>query len=160
MENEEDDDTNWNEKTAAIVKKFRGKILKEFIPSFMLNQYQDECHMEYESFSECIDEYFSQAVKQKEVNKIQSKESAIWSKMNKIKEDQEKRIQGLQKEQDFSEFKAILLQKYMSEVQALIDILQVMINSGISWTELKRQIKEERKANNQLANMIYKMNFE
>ena len=41
------------------------------------------------SFDECVDEYFSQAEKQKEVNKNQSKESAIWSKMNKIKQDQE-----------------------------------------------------------------------
>lgn len=48
----------------------------------------------------------------------------------------------------------------MDDVQAIIDILNVMTNSGISWTEIKRQIKEERKANNPLANMIFKMNFE
>lgn len=36
--------------------------------------------------------------------------------MNKIKEDQEKRILGLQKEQDLTEFKAVLLQKYSFEV--------------------------------------------
>ena len=79
--------------------------------------------MEYQSFSQCVDEYFSQSQKQKDVNKIQSKEQAIWSKMNKIKEDQEKRISGLQKEQENSEFKALLLQKYIYEVQAIIDIL-------------------------------------
>ena len=160
LQQEEEDESGLNEQTAAIVKKFKGKILKEFIPCFMLSQYEGEQFIEYESFSACVDEYFSQAVKQKEVNKNQSKESAIWSKMNKIKEDQEKRISGLQKEQDLSEFKAILLQKYISEVQAIIDILTVMTNSGISWTEIKRQIKEERKQNNPLANMIYKMNFE
>jgi len=43
--------------------------------------------MEYESFDQCVDEYFSQAEKQKEVTKNYSKEQAIWSKMNKIKED-------------------------------------------------------------------------
>ena len=35
-----------------------------------------------------------------------------------------------------------------------------MTNSGISWQEIQRQIKEERKANNPLASLIYKMNFE
>lgn len=94
--------------------------------------------MEYDSFEVCVDEYFSQAVKQKEVTKIQSKETAIWSKMNKIKEDQEKRILGLQKEQDLTEFKAVLLQKYSFEVQAIINILQIMTNSGISWQEIQR----------------------
>ena len=80
--------------------------------------------------------------------------------MNKIKEDQEKRIVGLQKEQDFSEFKALLLQKYIDDVDAIITILQVMLNSGISWKEIERQVKEERKANNPLANLIFQMNLE
>lgn len=81
--------------------------------------------------------------------------------MNKIKQDQEKRISGLQKEQDMSVFKAQLLQKYAFEVQAIIDILQIMTNSGIGWAEIQRQIKEERKSNNNpLANMIHKLNFE
>lgn len=35
-----------------------------------------------------------------------------------------------------------------------------MTNSGISWSEINRQIKDERKRNNELANMIYKINFE
>jgi predicted ribosome quality control (RQC) complex YloA/Tae2 family protein len=108
------------------------------VPHFLLKQFEGQNFLEYDSFENCCDEYFSQASKQKEVSKNQSKESAIWSKMNKIKEDQEKRISGLQKEQDMSEFKAILLQKYIFEVQAIIDILQVMTNSGISWAEIKR----------------------
>jgi hypothetical protein len=54
----------------------------------------------------------------------------------------------------------LLLQKYLFEVQAIIDIISVMANSGISWQEIQRQVKEERKANNPLANLIYKMNLE
>ena len=75
--------------------------------------------------------------------------------MNKIKDDQEKRIAGLQKEQEHSEFKALLLQKYINEVHAIITILQIMMNSGISWKEIVRQVKEERKANNPLAELIF-----
>lgn len=84
----------------------------------MLKQYEEanEKFMLYDSFDECVDEYFSQAEKQKEVSKNTSKEQAIWQKMNKIKEDQEKRISGLHKEQDLSEFKALLLHKYIFEV--------------------------------------------
>ena len=57
-----------------MIKKFKGKILKEFIPHFMLSQFQNEKFLEYDSFDQCVDEYFSQAQKQKEVNKNQSKE--------------------------------------------------------------------------------------
>jgi hypothetical protein len=35
-----------------------------------------------------------------------------------------------------------------------------MTNSGISWTEITRQIKEERKANNPLASLIFKLYLE
>lgn len=60
-----------------------------------------------------------------------------------------------------SEFKAQLLQKYSFEVQAIIDILKIMTNSGIGWAEIQRQIKEERKSNNNpLANIIHKLNLE
>ena len=34
-----------------------------------------------------------------------------------------------------------------------------MTNSGLSWGEINRQIKDERKAGNVLANMIFKLNL-
>lgn len=126
----------------------------------MLQQYENEKYLEYESFDQCVDEYFSQLDKQRESSKFSNKEERIWEKMSRIKEDQEKRIQGLQKEQDLSEFKAQLLLKYIYEVQAIIDILQVMQTSGISWNDMNRMVKEEKKAGNPLANLIFKINFE
>ena len=57
----------------------------------------------------------------------------------------------MQREQDLSDFKALLLQKYAFETQAIIDILSVMISSGIAWNDIKRMVKEERKQNNQSA---------
>ncbi len=35
-----------------------------------------------------------------------------------------------------------------------------MISSGISWSDVNRMVKEERKANNQFANLIYSINFD
>lgn len=35
-----------------------------------------------------------------------------------------------------------------------------MISSGISWSDINRMVKEERKANNQFANLIYSINFD
>ena len=61
-------------------------MLREFVP-ILLDQYKEDGIMEYESFDRCIDEYFSQAEKQKEQGKNVSKEQAIFNKMNRIKED-------------------------------------------------------------------------
>lgn len=35
-----------------------------------------------------------------------------------------------------------------------------MVTSGISWNDIMRMVKEEKKGGNPLANLIYKINFE
>ena len=45
-------------------------------------------------------------------------------------------------------------------MQAIIDILHVMSSSGIAWTDIARMVKEEKKAGNPLANLIYKLNLD
>ena len=78
-----------------IIEKFKGKVLREFLPCELLAANANDLNMEYMDFDQCVDEYFSQAEKHKEKSKMESKENAIWQKMNRIQEDQEKRIQGL-----------------------------------------------------------------
>jgi hypothetical protein len=51
-----------SEEVAAIIRKFKGKYLKDFVPHFLLKQFDDndtDKHMIYESFDQCVDEYFS-----------------------------------------------------------------------------------------------------
>ena len=38
--------------------------------------------------------------------------------------------------------------------------MSVMKSSGIPWPDINRMIKEEQKANNPLASLIYSINFE
>ena len=83
------------EEVAEMMQKYEGKVLKEFIPCFLLEQHKEDKWIEFESFDNCVDEYFSQAEKYKEKTKIESKENAIWQKMHRIQEDQTKRIEGL-----------------------------------------------------------------
>lgn len=67
-------------------KRFKGKLLKDFGP-IPLAQFEKEPCLEYESFDTCVDEYFSQLDKQREVTKFTSKEDEIWKKMSRIKDD-------------------------------------------------------------------------
>jgi hypothetical protein len=86
-----------NDLEKEIDEKFKGKVIKEFVP-ILLSQYENEPNLEYESFDQCVDEYFTQMDKYRETTKSQNKETEIWKKMSRIKDDQEKRITGLQKE--------------------------------------------------------------
>lgn len=78
--------------------------------------------------------------------------------MNRIKDDQLKRIEGLQKEADNSLVKAKILQKSINEVQAIIEILHYL--NGIQWKEIWRMIKEEKRSGNPLANIIHSLDLE
>jgi hypothetical protein len=60
---EESEDGDVNVKTDEQTVRFRGKILKEFMPGILLEQFKEQTYMEYESFDNCVDEYFSQADK-------------------------------------------------------------------------------------------------
>ena len=44
---------------AEIIKKFEGKAVNDFVPAFLLEQQTSELNLEYQSFDECVDEYFS-----------------------------------------------------------------------------------------------------
>ena len=66
--------------------------MQEFLPYELLAQNADDKFLEYLDFDQCVDEYFSQAEKYKEKTKLQAKEGQIFAKMNRIQEDQEKRI--------------------------------------------------------------------
>ena len=51
--------------TAEMLEKFKDKTVKEFMPMFVLSQFEKEDNLEYFDFDECVDEYFSQAEKQR-----------------------------------------------------------------------------------------------
>ena len=67
-----------------IIEKFKGKVLKEFIPCELLASNADDFLIDYYDFDQCVDEYFSQADKHKEKAKMESRENAIWQKMHRI----------------------------------------------------------------------------
>lgn len=116
--------------------------------------------LEFGSFDECIDIYFSQMDKQKVEAKTQHKENEIWKKVDRIKKDQELRIHGLKEEQSLSLYKAKLLQANIHTLNAIITILNLMLHSGLDWTEIQRMIKEEKRVGNQLALPIHKLRFD
>jgi hypothetical protein len=67
-----------------ILKKFEGKVVQDFVPAFLLKQHESENNLEYTSFDQCVDEYFSQAEKHREKVKLESQETAIFNKMHRI----------------------------------------------------------------------------
>ncbi len=75
------------------------------------------------TFNEAIEKHFEQFDKPEDEEEIAARiELEAMKKFNKIKEDQEKRLKAIQNEIDHLLEKAQLVEKYSSEVQAIIDV--------------------------------------
>ena len=61
-----------SERELEILRKFEGKAVSDFVPAFLLEQQRGESFLEYADFDQCVDEYFSQALKHKEKVKLEA----------------------------------------------------------------------------------------
>ena len=46
-----------------IIEKFKGKVLREFLPCELLAANAEDQFIEYYDFDQCVDEFYSQAEK-------------------------------------------------------------------------------------------------
>ena len=73
---------------------------------------------------------------------------------------QENRVQILKKEVDRSVTMAELIEYNLEDVDAAIMAVRVALASGMSWDDLTRMVKEEKKSGNPVAGLIDKLHLE
>ena len=115
---------------------------------------------EFETFNAALDAYFTEFEKQKEIESKVQKENAIIKKMTKIKEDQESRITLLKTEQEENIEKAQLIENNIEKIETVINIIRTMSDSGMTWKEISKNVKEEKKKGNPFAQLIVAMDLE
>jgi predicted ribosome quality control (RQC) complex YloA/Tae2 family protein len=134
------------------------KIYDEVEPYEFL-QFKGREKEEANSFDEALDIYFTAKEKEKEQTKQINREAEIWKKMQKIKEDQESRIKSLQEGQENFLKRAKLIEEYITEIDAIIKIINTMIKAGVKWADIWKNIKDEKKRGNVFANLIHKLDL-
>ena len=73
---------------------------------------------------------------------------------------QENRVQVLKKEVDRSVTMAELIEYNLEDVDAAILAVRVALANGMSWDDLTRMVKEEKKSGNPVAGLIDKLHLE
>lgn len=135
------------------------KVYQEFSP-IQFVQYKEDCVENVQSFDKAIDLFFSVVEKQKADVNQEKQEKEIWKKKNKIQEDQERRLAGLQTEQVSFQVKARVIECYINEIDNLFGILKNCLNTGVNWDELFRMIIEEKHRGNPYAKIVKKLKLE
>uniref|UniRef100_A0A2P2KC88 Nuclear export mediator factor Nemf n=2 Tax=Rhizophora mucronata TaxID=61149 RepID=A0A2P2KC88_RHIMU len=136
-----------------------GQMYDEFCP-ILLNQFKTREYINFDTFDGALDEFYSKIESQKAEQQQKSKEGAAIQKLNKIRLDQENRVQTLRKEVDHCVKMAELVEYNLEDVDAAILAVRVALAKGMSWEDLARMVKEEKKLGNPVAGLIDRLHLE
>ncbi|XP_057853407.2 uncharacterized protein LOC131063572 [Cryptomeria japonica] len=135
------------------------KVYEEFSP-LLLHQVETRDFVKFGTFDESMDEFFSKIESQRAEQQQRAQEDSAMQKLNKIRLDQENRVQALKKEVDHSIRMAELIEYNLEDVDAAILAVRAALASGMNWKDLERMVKEERKAGNPVAGLIHSLQLE
>eukprot|EP01117_Protostelium_nocturnum_P006408 TRINITY_DN2310_c0_g4_i1.p1 TRINITY_DN2310_c0_g4~~TRINITY_DN2310_c0_g4_i1.p1 ORF type:complete len:1128 (-),score=530.66 TRINITY_DN2310_c0_g4_i1:37-3420(-) len=135
------------------------KYYTEFLP-FKYLQYESKEVLELPTFDKAVDEFFSKVESQKSEQANAQQEAAVLSKLDKVKIDQQRRIDELLRTENRNQYKAQLIESNVDAVDQVIKIVRSALTSSMDWKELARIIKEEKKKGDYYAGMIHKLNLE
>jgi len=130
-----------------------------FVP-FLYCQFKDRHVVEFDSFDEATDEFFSKTEAQKVDIQRTAQEGVVDKKLAKVKADQTKRIVALEKKEEDCLVQAQLIQENLDDVEKALMIIRSAIANSMDWTDLARIIKEEKKNGDEIAQLIHKLNLE
>ncbi|XP_050372336.1 uncharacterized protein LOC126790221 [Argentina anserina] len=136
-----------------------GQIYDEFCP-ILLNQFKSREYVRFETFDASLDEFYSKIESQRSEQQQKAKESSANQRLNKIRVDQENRVHMLRKEVDQCVKMAELIEYNLEDVDAAILAVRVALAKGMSWEDLARMVKEEKKSGNPIAGLIDKLYLE
>ncbi|KAK1385544.1 nuclear export mediator factor Nemf [Heracleum sosnowskyi] len=135
------------------------QIYDEFCP-LLLNQFKSRDSLYFETFDAALDEFYSKIESQISEQQHKAKENFAMQKLNKIRTDQESRAHILKSEVDNSVKMAELIEYNLKDVDAAILAVRVSLENGMSWENLVRMVKEEKKSGNPVAGLIDKLDLE
>ncbi|KAJ4822904.1 hypothetical protein Tsubulata_037852 [Turnera subulata] len=136
-----------------------GQIYDEFCP-LLLNQFKTRENVKFDTFDSALDEFYSKIESQRSEQQQKAKEGSAFQKLQKIRFDQENRVQTLRKEVDRCVRMAELIEYNLEDVDAAILAVRVALAKGMSWEDLARMVKEEKKLGNPVAALIDKLYLE
>ena len=130
-----------------------------FAPGVFL---QHECYQvrEFSSFCEAVDEYFRETKETKLQNKAKDATHAITAKVEKIRIDQEQRVSDLEASLAQKERTASLLEEKADQIDAVVQVLNNALASGLRWDEVREYVKEEQAKGSPLASLVQSIDFE
>ncbi|KFY22612.1 hypothetical protein V493_06468, partial [Pseudogymnoascus sp. VKM F-4281 (FW-2241)] len=132
-------------------------LLYEDFHPFKPRQFSDDpscTFVPFEGFNNTVDEFFSSIEGQRLESRLHEREVTAKKKLQAAKDDQKKRLGGLQEIQTLNERKAGAIEANVQRVQEATDAVNGLIAQGMDWIEIGKLIDIEQKRGNPVASII------
>ncbi|SMR54580.1 unnamed protein product [Zymoseptoria tritici ST99CH_1E4] len=109
---------------------------------------------EFSGFNKTVDEFFSSIEGQKLESKLQEREDHAKRRIEQAREEQAKRIDGLQEVQELNIRKAQAIEANVERVEEATAAVNGLIAQGMDWVDIGKLIENEQKRHNAVAELI------
>jgi predicted ribosome quality control (RQC) complex YloA/Tae2 family protein len=132
---------------------------ENFVP-FQFDQHKGLRFIEFPDFDAAVDEYYSKIEAQKVEAQRLEQEGSLVKRLDKVREDNEKRVQTLVDAEERARMIANLIEKNSELVDAVIKTINGYLARQIDWMQLADLVKQEKKKGDPLASVIHKLKLE
>jgi predicted ribosome quality control (RQC) complex YloA/Tae2 family protein len=152
---------NDDSKTSELLNSMphSDKIFEEFQPH-LLKQHENMPMLTYDTFSMAVDEFFSLLEGQKRAIRAEAAEESALERLEKIKKDQSKRMDGLENEMEKVREHAQLVEMHADDVDKAIGVINSALDSGMDWTALFELVEVEKANMNPIALLMKKLHLD
>ena len=106
-----------------------------------------------------VDEFFYRSEAEREAAEYASQQGAAWKKVDKIREAQEGRVEGLRVKEAEDEARAQLIEYNLVEIDALLALIRSALDAGMDWEEIERLVGESAKQGDELASLVLSLDL-
>lgn len=135
----------------------RQNLLYDDFHPFRPRQFEDDptcIFLPFDGFNQTVDEFFSSIEGQKLESRLQERELTAKKRLEAARQDQAKRLGGLQEIQELNVRKAAAIEANVERVQEAMDAVNGLIAQGMDWVEIGKLIELEQKRHNPVAEII------
>ncbi|OLN85766.1 Ribosome quality control complex subunit 2 [Colletotrichum chlorophyti] len=135
----------------------RSDLLYDDFHPFLPNKFANDPSikvLEFDGYNKTVDEFFSSLEGQKLESRLTEREAAARRKLEAARNDQEKRIEGLQEAQSLNVQKATAIEANVERVQEAMDAVNGLLQQGMDWVDISKLIEREQKRHNPVAEII------
>ena len=110
-------------------------------------------------FDKCVDEHFASLEKAADFRLRERLILNASKKAEKIKQDQTRRAEELERDLEREETKAVLIEYNLEVVDNVLGAVNALLATGQSWDDISRVIEDEKRAGNPVAQLVRKLDL-